>query len=266
MSHPRVACLVASVLILLTASIPSGAAQPLSADRPGTATDPNIVQPGRFQLEGGFKFERQTDGTPNTNTIKVPDLLARIGVTSIIELRISADGYVYKDREDASNVVNGSDLSVEGKMRWFSQSGFLPNSGALLEISFPTGGNEVTSNGVDPTGTLLWNWSLPRDLSLTANLGFGSVTLGKNDSRRVFQILPSIFLGIPLKGGLSTYIEYFSTLKGSGQSDEHSVGGGFYYLVDDNLQLDIAVESGLNNAAIDYSIGFGVTWRHRFAQ
>lgn len=190
-------------------------AQPLSADRPATATVPDIVHPGRFQLEGGFTVERQTNGTPNTNTLKAPDVLARFGVTSIIELRMSADVYIYKDREGTSNIENWSDLSIEGKMRWFSQSGFLPNSGALLEISFPTGENEVTSNGVDPTGTLLWSWILPKDLSLTANLGFSSVTQGKNDSRRVFKILPSIALAIPFEGGLSTYIEYFSTLQGS---------------------------------------------------
>ena len=151
-------------------------------------------------------------------------------------------------------------------MRWFSQSEVRPDSGALLEISFTTGENEVTSNGVDPTGTLLWSWTLPKDLTLTANLGFSSVTQGKNDSQRVFKILPSIELVIPFKGGLSTFIEYFSTLQGSGESDQHTVGSGLLYLVDDNLQLDISVEGGLNNAAIDYSIGAGATWRHRFAQ
>ena len=151
-------------------------------------------------------------------------------------------------------------------MRWFSQSGFIPNSGALLEISLPTGGNAVTSDGVDPFGTLLWSWSLPRDLSLTANLGFGSKSQGKNDSSRVFQTLPSIALTIPIKGRLSGFIEYFSTLKDSGQSDEHSVDGGLVYLLTDDLQLDMSVEGGLNDAATDFSVGAGMTWRHRFAQ
>ena len=151
-------------------------------------------------------------------------------------------------------------------MRWFSQSGFIPNSGALLEIRFPTGGDAVTSDGVDPTGTLLWNWSLPRELSLTANLGFGSESQGKNDSSRVFQILPSIALTIPVKGRLSGFVEYFSTLKDSGKSDEHSVDGGLAYLLTDDLQLDMSVEGGLNNSATDFSVGTGVTWRHRFAQ
>lgn len=265
-SNPRFAWFLASGLILLTAPIQSVAEQPLSADRPSTATAPDIVQPGRFQIEGGFSFDRQTNGTPNTNTYTIPKLLVRLGVTSNIEFRISADGYIHKELEGKSNIDNGSDLSIEGKMRWFSQSGFLPNSGALLKISFPTGGDEVTSDGVDPTGTLLWNWTLPRDLGLTANLGFASVKQGKNDSQRVFQTLPSIALTIPLKGGLSGYIEYFSTLKDSGASDEHSVDGGFLYLIADNLQLDVSVEGGLNDAATDYSVGAGVTWRHRFAQ
>ncbi len=251
---------------LVTAPTLSGADLPMYTDRPTTVAAPNVVQPGRLQLEGGFTFERQTAGTPNTNTYTVPELLVRLGVTSYFEFRISADGYIYKEREDKNNVDNGSDFSIEGKMRWFSQSGFIPNTSALLKVSFPTGGDAVTSDGVDPFGTLLWSWDLPRDLNLTANLGFGSESQGKDDSSRVFQVLPSIALTIPIKGRLSGFIEYFSTLKDSGKSDEHSVDGGLLYLLTDNLQLDMSAEVGLNDAATDYSIGAGVTWRHRFAQ
>ena len=122
----RFSWLVVNVVVLSTAPTASGAGLPLSADRPGTATAPDIFKPGQIQLEGGFKFERQTEGTPNTDTYTIPEFLVRLGAVSSIELRISADGYIYKDRDGKRNVDNGSDLSIEGKMRWFSQSGSCP--------------------------------------------------------------------------------------------------------------------------------------------
>lgn len=78
----KISLALGSVLLAAAAS-----ADPLAADRPGLSNAPSVVAPGAIQLEGGFLFERETDGgDPNTNTITVPEALLRVGLLSFLEI------------------------------------------------------------------------------------------------------------------------------------------------------------------------------------
>jgi hypothetical protein len=184
------------------------------ADRPGEAETTSIVPQGMYQLEGGFKFERQTGGDElDTDTSTVPELLLRIGILPVAELRLSADGFVHENRAGAPNHSSGSDLGLGAKLRCFDQEGLRPTTALLAALSFPTGGRAVTSDGFDPGGSLLLNWELGERFGLDANLVFAGPTQGVNDSRRVFEIRPAISLEGSITQRSSAFLEYFSTLK-----------------------------------------------------
>ena len=253
----RIAFVLGSLLLAATA-----AAQPLSADRPGVANSPDVVAPGAIQLEAGLSFERETHGAgPNLNTIMVPEGLLRVGLLSRLEFRVSADGYVLEARSGGNDRSSGSDLAIGSRARLLDQQGIRPATALEFNLSLPTGSHAVTSDGVDPSGLLLVEWDFCDRFVLDGNLGLASVSLGKHDSGRAFQVAPSLSLGAFISARADVFIEYHATFSDRGVADQQAVDGGFSWLVDDNLQLDISAGAGLNDAAPDFSVSAGIAWR-----
>ncbi len=87
-------------------------AEPISSNRPGQSSPPTVVGPGVFQIEGGLLFERETNGSPNTNTITVPQVQLRVGLLSFLEAQLYADGYIFENRSGASDRSSGSDMAI----------------------------------------------------------------------------------------------------------------------------------------------------------
>jgi hypothetical protein len=258
-STSYLAGLILAVVTVLFSGLASHAAHhPLVTDRPDATESPAIVQPGRAQIESGFLFERETDGG-EVNTITVPQLLIRTGITEIIEFRFAADGLVYLDREGTNNIANGSDISLQSKVRFTSQNGFLPTTAAIFGVSLPTGGAQVTSDGADPEAIFIWSYDLPKDFSIGGNTGFALPTNGNPDSNRFFQVTNTIALGIPITDWLGAFIEYFGSVATEGEGDPHSIDGGLTFLLTDHVQLDIAGGGGITKAAADFFVGFGAS-------
>ncbi len=241
------------------------AADVISADRPGVANPPSVVAPGTLQFEGGLQVESETDdgGDPDTVSYTLPDGVLRVGLIHDLELRLEADGFVFLDRKGASNQAVGSDLVLAAKWRLRDQAGLLPAFAVLPALSLPTGGDSVTSDGFDPSLDLLGEWALAERWSLTSNLGFAAPTQGVDDPRRVFALAPSVSLGFAITARWNAFVEYYGALNTGGVSDQHSVDGGFSWLADDNLQLDLSAGGGLDAAAPDWFVSAGFAWRFR---
>jgi hypothetical protein len=253
----KIALALCSALLAATAS-----ADPISTDRPGQSSFPDVVAPGTVQLEGDFSFERETDGSdPNTNTISVPGSLLRVGVLSFLEVRMSADGFVFEERAGDNDRSSGSDLTIGSRALLFDQKGVRPATALDFDLSLPTGSDAVTSDGVDPRGALLFGWDLNERLVLYANIGLASTSLGKGDSRRAFQAEPSVSLSASISERANVFFEYYAAFIDRGVGDEHSIDGGFSWLIGDNLQLDVSAGAGLNDAAPDFFVSAGAAWR-----
>ncbi len=242
----------------------AASADPLSADRPGQSSPPNVVAPGAIQLEGGFAFERETAaGSSNANTIRVPQGLLRVGVLPFLELRASADGFVFEDRAGASSRASASDFTLGSRARVLDQSGAIPATALEFGLSLPTGSNSVTSDGVDPSGALLFEWALGARFALDLTVVLASTSLGVSDSRRAFSAEPALSLGAALTERASVFVEYYAVFVNRGLGDQHSIDGGFAWLLGDDLQLDVSAGAGLNDSAPDFFVSAGVAWRFR---
>ena len=123
------------------------------------------------------------------------------------------------------------------------------------------GRRAVTSDGYDPFGTLLASWELPQDLSLDANLGVAAPTQGVGDSERIYELFAAASLGIALTDRVGGFLEFYATVRGEGEPDEHAVDGGFTYLLTDDVELDVSAGAGLDRTAPDYFVGAGISWR-----
>ena len=158
----------------------------------------------------------------------------------------------------------GSDLGLGAKIRFLDQSGLVPAVAALLAVSLPTGSSGVTSDGFDPRGALLFQWDLTERLGLVANARFEGPTQGTDDAVRIFQFRPQLSFEAALGGGWGAFVEYYGEIKSAGKEDEHSLDGGFTFLVNDDLQLDLSAGGGLNQAAPEWFVSAGFAWRFRF--
>jgi hypothetical protein len=231
-------------------------AEPLTgtirADRPGFSTTPQTVPRGRLQVEGGYRFSEDRGVDRHT----LPLLLVRAGLTKQLELRASWDGSSWTD-ENGRFEPEASDMGLGLKAHLVEQGRLLPDIGLLGSLSLPTGNGGSTSNGVDPTGGLLWDYELAAGPGLFGTLLMSSVT---GDDGRFFEAANAVGVSLPMNDRLGSFIEYFGSYPTDGGA-AHNLDGGFTYLPADNLQLDIHGGVGINGRADDCFLGTGIAFR-----
>lgn len=233
------------------------------SDRPGEADPPAILPKGAIQLEGGVEFERDTgEDDPDTGTLTAPDLTVRIGLIDWMELRLQVDGLLYEFRDRTSNRALGSDIQIGAKLGSIDQRRVLPETSVLIGVSLPVGSDEATSDGFDPIVDGLYQWQLTRDTALVVNTRFTAPTQGSDDDRRIFEFAPQASLDWQITPTVGAFVEYFGAIKNRGVADEHSIDGGFTWLIaSERLQLDLSAGGGLNEAAPDWFVSAGISIR-----
>jgi hypothetical protein len=225
----------------------------IGADRPGFSTSPETVLPGRLQIEGGYQFTADRGVDNHT----MPLLLIRAGLTKMLEFRVGWDGLSWIEN-DGRFKPEANDMSLGLKAYLMEQSGFLPAIGLLGSLSLPTGSGSSTSNRVDPTGGLLWNYNLAAGPGLFGTILMSSVT---GDDGRFFEAANAIGVTLPINERFGSFVEYFGFYRKGGGGAAHNLNGGFTYLLNDNLQLDINGGLGINRRADDYFLGTGFAFR-----
>ncbi len=245
--------------------------QPLVTDRPDFTESTEAVPPGHFQLEVGYTFTTDREDGISVREHAFPQTLLRIGLFDDLELRLGWNGYAWSQESSKSVeegqivrssewVQGGGDISVGFKLKLWEQEGLLPHFGFIGEITTPAGSPNQTSGDVDPAVKLLWAYDLSDSLAIAGNINFASLT---EDRERFVQAAASLSLAVALNDTFGTYVEYFGEYPISeGRDAAHVLNGGVTCLVHKDLQLDLLAGVGLNEAADDYFIGLGFSWRH----
>ena len=256
----KVALASTIALALCLGPMLAAAGEPLQPNRPGQADPPTVLAPGVAHIEGGLTFERQTEGDPDTDTLTVPELELRLGVHERFELQLFAEGFVQEWRDGDENNTGVSDLEFDTRVRLWEQAGWRPATAIDFGLSFPTGSDFATSDGFDPEGEILYAWDFAERWNLNGNFDFASETQGKDDSGRHFIFRPELALGLSVSERVGAFIEYYGVIE-EDAANQHSIDGGFTYLVNDDLQLDVSAGAGLNDAAPDFFVAAGIAWR-----
>ena len=244
-------------------------AEPLSADRPGQANPPTIVEPGVLQLEGGVTLQGNGGAEPvdvpgrtdDGGQLDVPELEMRLGVHPRVELQLQFDGFSYRWSDGESDASGATDLGIDARVYLWDQSRWRPESAVQLGLSIPTGADALTSDGFDPSLNLLYQWGLTRRVSLNGNFVFGAPSRGTDTSGRYFEFEPSLALGISLAERVGTFVEYYGSIRTEGLDDNHGFDGGFTWLATENLQLDVNGGLGLSGSKPGFFAGLGAAWR-----
>lgn len=217
-------------------------AQSIDTNRPSFSFSPNVVAPGRWQLETGIAYTRSDSDTDETS---LPGAELRFGIADDVELFASSLNWTSAD--SAGNDTSGlADMALGAKVN-ISSPGARTNMALLLQISVPIGDSDLTSDRWDPSAAFVWAY----DGALTL-----AGTVKVSDFESGLQVDNGLNLVFSITDTSSAFVEWEANLPESGGST-HWLNGGYLWLLDDTMQLDLNAGLGLNDRAGDYRLGAG---------
>ena len=256
---------VAVVLAAVACGGREAAAQssgPLVTDRPDFTEAPVVVAPKMVQFETGVLWGTGATAGRTVKELSAPNLLLRLGMSDRLELRVGMQGLVRDSsgRPNAEWRTSASNTDVGVKYQLAHQAGLGLDLAVLAFVSVPTGGG-TSSGNADPTVKLAWGrtvgWA-----SVTGNFNWTAATTPDDDRERVLD--GSLSVSHALWGSWGAFWEAVVTTVDNSDAASAWIGNaGVTRLVGDNLQLDVHLGRGLNDAAQDWALGAGVSYRFR---
>ena len=266
----RVAVLGAALLIPLVARAQDEA---LDADRPGFTNGSGTVAPGRVIAENGIMRTKPTGAAAATD---LPETLLRFGVAPALEAQLQLSSY-FSVRGGGSGAGDGL-LGLKYK---FYQSADGKTRAALAPgFTVPLGNAQFGTPNIDPALNISADRQLGERATLAVNLvlnyvsergaqgqnaggggsGGGGMGGGGMGGGRNFVVTPAASLSYSLSSKLNTYVDGYTSLPQRGASAS-VLDGGFAYLLDPNVQLDVEAGFGVGGAAPSNFVGAGVSFR-----
>ena len=226
--------------------------EPLSTDRPGEGTDAaSVVGAGTLQLEAGLFHER--DRQEDEQCWQYPTGLLRYGLTERVEVRVSSGLFTNQERMNTGWLP----IDVSTKVALVDEpQGWVPQAALLVGLTLPsTGSPSEQARFTQPHVVLLLNHSLTSWLGITTNVG---AHWEEDSPETIYRYALSFDISISDRVG--AFAEFYGDLPEASPSD-HLFNSGFTYLINNDLQLDLAAGSALTEGAPDFYVGGGVSVR-----
>ncbi len=250
--------LLAVVSLLFVGSHEAGAEEALrelSTDRPDTTESAHTVDAGHFQLEMDVARLTVDEGQKGLS-FAASNL--KLGLTDFWDVQLLLEPLVGHEALPDYGFGYG-DTTLRTKLNLFGNDA---NTALALMpwVKFPTAGrrgNDAIEGGlIVPLG-----FALPLDFSASV-MAEGDVMADAAGDGRHFELLTSGSIGHDVYGPVAAFVE----LAGVYSTEEDAgyvlyVDGGPVVLVSDDVQLDAAVSVGLTDAAEDFSVFTGVSFR-----
>ncbi|MFG6431105.1 transporter [Roseateles sp. LYH14W] len=237
----------------------------IATDRPDFVESSDVVGKGRWQIETSLAWERDRVGSVKARLASTPTLL-RIGVGDTWELRFETDGRLRLRSEEAGVTTRErgwSDLSAG--IKWHQRDGDedagTPGLAWLLHVDMDSGSGAFRGQGLRPSLRLVAEWEFAGGWS--AGLMPGLYRDRDEDGRHFVGAILAGVVGKSLTDKLRGFVEL------SGQqltSRRHggsvvTLDAGLAYLLERNLQVDMAVAHGINKNAPDLAWTVGLSAR-----
>ena len=235
--------------------------EPLVTDRPDFTEASSTVGIGVAQLEIGYTYSFDDDGTTSTKAHSYPEPLLRLGVIADwLELRV---GWNYANEGVGITDFSGSeDLYLGFKIGLTPQEGILPEMALIPQMFVPAGDDPFTADEVLPWLNCIYGWEINDFISTAGSTQFNRA-IDETTTDAYTEWAQSWTIGYSLGDRLGAYTEWFALIPHSADTvlPEHFFNGGFTVLINNNVQWDIRAGVGLNDAADDYFAGTGLSIR-----
>ena len=245
---------------------PRGMDEPLVTDRPDFTEASTTVGRGVAQFEFGYTYTYDNDGTTQTRSHSSPEVLLRYGILAEwLELRVA---YNYGDVLETpgagpATVQNGSeDLYLGFKIALTPQAGLLPEMALIPQMTVPSGDADQTNGEVLPGVNWVYSWEVCDFISTGGSSQYNRA-LDEATSAAYGEFAQSWTIAYTLTERFGAYTEWFALVPDGADTarTEHYLNGGFTFLVNNDIQLDIRAGVGANEAADDYFLGSGMSVR-----
>ena len=245
---------VAGTLISLAVGAKGDTVAPIAPDRPGFTNGSDVVPVGLTHLELGVAETWTPAASGGGRTTDYPEALIRHGLTSKLELRVSAPGRF--------TVSNGGpsgwgDAAVGVKYKFYQSKDGNTKAGLFPMVSIPSHDANFSSGQVDPSLVIGVQTASGARWGLSANVALSDPT--QNGSRN-FTTAPSGAVQYQLTSTLSTYGELYDAVPKTGPASPIA-DGGLILVPNPNLQYDIETGFGLGPGAPVRFVGGGVSVR-----
>jgi hypothetical protein len=235
-------------------------------DRPDRTESAVVVPRGYYQFELGWTHASFDVEGVESSTDSFPEMLARVGLSRKVELRVGFDGYQWDSPDGpAGGESEGfGDASLGVKIGLADERGARPRIAVLASLNLPSGAEEFTESRVVPAFNFAFSNTLTERLALGYNVG-GLWFVERDElgyEHTSFAGFWSASLGIGICERWGAFVELFGNpvISALGRSSS-SLDGGFTWLVRPNVQLDLSGGFGLSGDAPEWFAGFGVSFR-----
>ncbi len=237
----------------------AAAQQSINTDRPGLTTSPSLVPPGRFQVELGLPNVALTRGAGVDSAAWNAPLQLRYGLSPALELRLGSPTYSIVRDEQANTTTKGfGDVELGAKVPLCEAAGLLPKASLVGGVTLPVGDEDFTTHEAGYDLNLAMQWA-PNDNTAVCGLaGVARTPIGDSDA------VTGNFAASYCRSFGSQWGAYIDAgyLPGFHAADDRAfAGAGVTYLVNNDLQLDLSGDFGLNDNSPDAILGFGISWR-----
>jgi hypothetical protein len=239
-------------------------------DRPTKAFSVRTVDAGHVQFETDFVNYIYSDyGGVKSHTIQAFDPVWKLGVTNWADIEIQFNGFQTSSSSDdksGASILHGrgfGDVILRTKVNLIGNDGGLAGFALIPYVKLPSAA-PVISNGVVEGGLIApLALRLPQDFLVTLMTEVDAFKDATGSSRNAsFTNLVSVSHPLPGFTGVNITGEVASTTgtdKGTPPID--TFDAGLTYLVAPNIQFDVGLNLGLNNAAPKEQLYTGVSFR-----
>ena len=238
---------------------------PLVTDRPDFVESGVTVGLGVLQMEIGYTFTYDNDGSQSVRSHGYPEALFRYGFwKEWFELRLM---FNFLEEETVSggtsSWLRGSeDIYLGAKIALVPQEGMLPETGILINMVVPSGSANISDGEVLPGVSLVYSWELDNGWALAGQTQ-GNRALDAATGNAYTEFSQAVSMATSLTDRIGYYAEWFCLVPGGAETmqPEHYFDTGFTFLIHNDLQVDFRGGIGLSDAAADYFFGTGLVRR-----
>lgn len=236
---------------------------PVVTDRPDFTEASSVVGLGVLQIESGYTYTYDNDGTRQSIGHSYPETLFRYGAfANWLELRFALN---FVDESIGGTSTSATDdLYLGAKIGLTPQDGIRPEMALIPQMSIGVDRPAGANSDVLPGLNWLYGWDLSDILSAAGSTQF-NLAIDEGTDNSYTEWAQSGTIGYTLTDKLSAYTEYYGFYPAGADTArvEHYFNGGFAYGITNDIQWDIRGGQGLNDAADDYFFGTGLTVRFR---
>jgi hypothetical protein len=235
------------------------------ADRPDFTNSPVTVGKGTAQVEAGYTFAWDDVAGQSHTSHSLPEVLLRLGVIEDwLELRLAWNYGLLRQQGGGhfDEWAGAQDLYLGAKIALTPQTGVLPATAIMPQMTVPTGSSAFTAGRTLAGVSFLYAWDVTDWLAVSASTQVNGCLDGVT-ANEYAQWAQSLSLGYGLSETTNAYTEWYVIAPMDADTDRtvHYLNGGLAHRLSDDFQVDIRIGKGLSAAGSDWFSGLGAAYR-----